>query len=279
MLLKFMPSHKTIAKIIKIIESDVSPAQIAGGFSLGLIIGLTPLWNLHNLFLLFLVLIIRINWAILVIFFGIFSAFSFAIDPLYHSIGMKLLTEGSLQIFWTKLYNTPTVTWTHFNNSIVLGSLVFSVLLAIPGWFAMRWFVIGWREGWLKEWLEKKWKLVTKIKNSRFYKWYMKAKEDGITKEEVKDYAKQELEGKIKDTKYYKQYEKAKEGVEEIKDGIEKGKEQYEEAKEQVEKVKEGYEQLKNYKESRQYKLFDKILNFRESSTYKVFAKVKGWIS
>jgi len=279
MLWKFLPSHKTVAKIIKIIESDVSPAQIAGGFSFGMIIGMTPLWNLHNLFLLFLVLIIRINWGMLVTIFGVFSAFSFAIDPLYHSIGMKLLSAEQLHDFWTRLYNTPTATWTHFNNSIVLGSLVMSTAIAVPGWVGMRWFVIGWREGWLKEWLEKKWKLVTKIKNSRFYKWYMKAREDGISREEIKDLAKQELEGKIKDSEYYKEFEKAKKGVEEVKAGVEEAKEKYRETKEQIEKAKEGYEKIKNYKESKYFKLFDKLRNFRESGAYKIFARVKGWIS
>ena len=52
-----------ISKIIKILRSAASPSQIAGGFILGMIIGLSPSF-LNPLNILIILLIIRILYQI-----------------------------------------------------------------------------------------------------------------------------------------------------------------------------------------------------------------------
>ena len=39
---------KLIQSLIKALHSEGTPGQLAAGLALGSILGLTPLWNLHN---------------------------------------------------------------------------------------------------------------------------------------------------------------------------------------------------------------------------------------
>ena len=81
-----------IAKLFKILRSGGSPGQISGGFILGMILGLTPLWNLHNLIVFFLLVIINVNLGAAIFAFLIFSTIAYLLDPLFHSMGYYLLT-------------------------------------------------------------------------------------------------------------------------------------------------------------------------------------------
>ena len=49
---------KILGKFIKVLRSAASPRQIAWGFALGCILGLTPFWSLHNLLLVVLILFV-----------------------------------------------------------------------------------------------------------------------------------------------------------------------------------------------------------------------------
>ena len=50
-----------LAKLLKALNSDDSPWQLAFGVMLGMIMGLTPFWGLHSLLILFIVLFLRVN--------------------------------------------------------------------------------------------------------------------------------------------------------------------------------------------------------------------------
>ena len=66
-----------IAKLIKILRSEISPNQISWGFALGMILGLTPFWSLHNLIVVILIIILKVNLATAIFSFGIFSAIAY----------------------------------------------------------------------------------------------------------------------------------------------------------------------------------------------------------
>jgi uncharacterized protein (TIGR03546 family) len=68
-----MTGIKLVAKLIKALRSNASPGQIAWGFALGMIIGLTPLWSLHNAFLVVIILIFNVNLAMSIFAFLLFS--------------------------------------------------------------------------------------------------------------------------------------------------------------------------------------------------------------
>src|SRR6188508_3330755 len=110
--------------LFKLLHTNDSPRQLAFGVALGLVLGLTPKGNLLAVCLAMLLLTLRVN-----VQAGMLSALGSSFlaawfDPVSHRIGEFLLNAPALRNVWTKLYNTPFVPWTDFNNTIVLGSFV-----------------------------------------------------------------------------------------------------------------------------------------------------------
>lgn len=122
----------TIAKFLKILNSDAEPGQISLGLAFGMIMGVTPLLSLHNLVVLLLVLFFRVNLSAFLLALALFAGLAFALDPLFHQIGLTLLTLPALRDLWTSLYNVTLWRLERFNNSIVMGSLALSLALFGP---------------------------------------------------------------------------------------------------------------------------------------------------
>jgi uncharacterized protein (TIGR03546 family) len=97
-----------------------------------MIAGFTPLMSLHNLIVLLLVLVLRVNLSSFLLGLALFSALAFALDPLFHRIGLAVLTAPALEGLWTTLYNSTLWRLERFNNSIVMGSLIVSLALFVP---------------------------------------------------------------------------------------------------------------------------------------------------
>ena len=63
----------------------------------------------------------------------------FLLDPVFDRVGRELLLDTpSLTPLWTSLYNAPVWPYTSFNNSVVLGSVVGWLVLAIPIYFVSK---------------------------------------------------------------------------------------------------------------------------------------------
>ncbi|HRY29329.1 MAG TPA: TIGR03546 family protein [Elusimicrobiota bacterium] len=165
-----MITIKLILKLINILNKEASPRQIAAGIALGSIAGITPTASLHNLPVLVLILLLRVNISSAFVSLAAFSAFSYFLDPLFNKIGYALLTLPALKHFWTELYNTPLLAWTNFNNTLTLGSLVFALLLFGPLYFVLAWAVKTYREKFLEK--VRTWKIVQMLKASKLYGLY-----------------------------------------------------------------------------------------------------------
>lgn len=164
-----------IAKLINILRSAASPAQIASGFMLGMVIGLTPMLALHNLIILILIIIFNVNIAMAIFSFGIFSGIAYVLDPIFHNLGYFLLVDvTSLHGICTSLYNIPLVALSRYNNTVVMGSLVTALVLMIPLYFLARTGVVQYREK--IDAKVQKWKIIKIIKSSSVYNWYEKIK-------------------------------------------------------------------------------------------------------
>ncbi len=135
-----------LAKLLKVLNSDDNPAQIAAAVVLAAFIGLSPLLSVHNALLLLLVLWLRVNLSLFLLSFLLFSGLAYALDPLSHQLGLALLQNASLEPLWTALYNIPLWRLLAFNNSLVLGSVALSALLALPLFFACVYAVRNYRE-------------------------------------------------------------------------------------------------------------------------------------
>ena len=164
---------KLIKKFVKILQSNVSPLQIAGGIALGAVIGLTPSFTVLDLTVFLVILLLNVNISSALFGIIVFEIIGYFIDPLAHQIGRYLLvTSELLTPFWTKLYNMPIVPFTRFNNTIMLGSLVISLILFIPIVLGMRKFIILYRTKLSKR--TEQWKVMKAFKLSKIYNIYKK---------------------------------------------------------------------------------------------------------
>ena len=136
---------KLIQSIIKTLHSEGTPGQVAAGMALGAALGLTPLMNVHNLVVFALIVLLNVSFGGGMLGWALFVPLGFLLDPLFHAIGAGLLEAPSLRGLWTAMYNTPLVPYTGFNNTVVLGSVVGWLGLAVPIFFAARWGVARYR--------------------------------------------------------------------------------------------------------------------------------------
>jgi len=136
---------KLIQSLFGALHSEGTPGQLAAGVVLGSFLGLTPLLNLHNALIFALLVLLNVSFAGGMLGWALFIPIGFLLDPLFDWIGHSLLLAPSLRGLWTSFYNTPIIPLTNFNNTVVLGSLAFAVLFAVPLFFAMRLAVVRYR--------------------------------------------------------------------------------------------------------------------------------------
>jgi uncharacterized protein (TIGR03546 family) len=150
---------KLIQSIIKTLHSDGTPGQVAAGIALGSALGLTPLVNVHNLIVVALIIILNVSFGGGMLGWALFVPIGFLLDPVFNAIGRSLLEAPSLRGLWTACYNTPLMPYTNFNNTVVLGSVVAWVVLALPIFFAAKYGVARYRAT-----------IGERVRQSKFYK-------------------------------------------------------------------------------------------------------------
>lgn len=160
----------SLVKLLKALNSDASPWQLACGFTLGMIMGLTPLFGLHSLILLFVVLFFRVNLSAFILAWGLFAIVALPLDYLMATLGELLLTQESLIPIWTKMYSTTFGQLTQFYHTLTLGSLLFALIFSPFLLIASKYFIIKYREKFML-WINKI-KLVQFIKGTHFYRIY-----------------------------------------------------------------------------------------------------------
>jgi len=116
---------RQVLKVFKALNSNEKPWQLSLGLAFGGIIGLMPLWTPHNIVLLFLAFIINLNFALLLIGLFFFSGIAYILDPLFHQIGLAVLTSDGMQNFWNGFFSNPLFLFDKLNNMLVMGSLIF----------------------------------------------------------------------------------------------------------------------------------------------------------
>lgn len=136
---------KLFQSLLGALHSEGTPGQLAAGIALGSIMGLTPLANVHNAIVFGLIVLLNVSFAGGMLGWALFVPIGFLLDPLFDWIGHQLLFAESLRGMWTSLYNTPVIPLTNFNNTVVLGSLVFALLFFVPLFLATRWAVTRYR--------------------------------------------------------------------------------------------------------------------------------------
>ncbi len=163
---------KQIFAFLKLLNSDTGTHQLAAGIACGFILGMTPVLSLQSLLVFFVIFFFRvqIGAAFIAAFFFKFAAF--ALDPIFHDIGSRVLELPSLEPWFTTLYNMPIVPLTRFNNTIVMGSGVVTVCLSPLVYFASLVLIRKYRATVVARFKATKfWKA---LQATTLYKWYYK---------------------------------------------------------------------------------------------------------
>ena len=161
---------KMIAKFFKVLNSETEPGQISMAFCLAMILGLTPLMSLHNLVVILLMLVVRVNLSACILGWLFFSGIAYILDPLFNLIGLAVLTTKGIEGLWTSLYNITLFRLAKFNNSIVMGSFLFSLIFFIPLYFLFNQIIRKYRV-YVLEWVQKT-RLMKAFKANKIYKAY-----------------------------------------------------------------------------------------------------------
>jgi uncharacterized protein (TIGR03546 family) len=159
-----------IAKLLKVLNSETAPGQISLALCFAMIVGLTPLYSLHNILVLLLVLILRVNLSFFLLGWVLFSGIGYLLDPLFHRIGLAILSAESLEPFWTILYNITIFRLSNFNNSIVMGSLLFCLILFLPIYFISNSIITKYRDH-ILSWIRKT-RVMQALKASKLFQAY-----------------------------------------------------------------------------------------------------------
>lgn len=163
---------KQIFAFLKLLNSDTGHNQIAAGIACGLILGFAPVFSIQTVFVIFILFFFRIQIGAATVSAFFFAFIAYMFDPLAHRLGQSILELPALEPTFTAMYNMPLVPLTRFYNTIVMGSGVVALLLALPTFFISKKMILKYRE--LVFARVKETKFFKALKATDFYKWYTK---------------------------------------------------------------------------------------------------------
>lgn len=161
---------KQIFAFLRMLNSDTGHNQLAAGLACGVILGFAPFFSLQTLLIFTLVFFFRIQLGAAFLSAFFFKFVAFLIDPVADHLGRWFLELEALRPLFVSLYNMPIIPLTRFNDSIVMGSMLISIALAIPGYFVFKTIIVKYRVHIVQRFEQSKiWKAFTATK---FYNWY-----------------------------------------------------------------------------------------------------------
>ncbi|RUO52348.1 TIGR03546 family protein [Pseudidiomarina homiensis] len=159
-----------LARLLKALNSESGAWALAIAFVLGMIMGFTPLWRVHNLVILLVALLFRVNLSGFILSFVLCSGLAYLLDPVFHKIGFAILAAESWQPVWQNMYDSAFWRVVQFHHTITLGSLVLSFAFAPILALVSFWIVSQYRQR-IQAWFNKL-KIVQALKANRFYTIY-----------------------------------------------------------------------------------------------------------
>lgn len=134
-----MKLNNPFFQLFDLARLETSPTQVALGFTLGMLLGLTPTMTLQFGIFFIAVFLLRANLLALFFSCAFFCTLSLTLDPVFDAIGTPILTQTpALLRLWAGLYHLPVITFTRFHNTVVMGSLVVCTILTPILFFSAR---------------------------------------------------------------------------------------------------------------------------------------------
>ena len=124
-----------IAKLLVALNSNSRPGELASGIAFGLLLAFIPAGNLLWVAVFIIAFFIKHNIASLLLSMGLFRLFIPIFDPLLDRLGGVILELPVFQDFFTALYNIPFLSYSNFNNTVVMGGFLLGIVLWLPVFF------------------------------------------------------------------------------------------------------------------------------------------------
>ncbi len=125
----------SIIKLLKALNSTQATFQLSLALVFGMLSGFLPLFSLINILIILIIFSLNIPLGVYALFTLLFTMIGSLLDSTFAMVGYDLLTNSSLNSFWTTLYNFNPALWFNFNHTVTLGSFVIGLLLSIPLYF------------------------------------------------------------------------------------------------------------------------------------------------
>ncbi|HIQ50630.1 MAG TPA: TIGR03545 family protein, partial [Nautiliaceae bacterium] len=125
---------------------------------------------LFSFIILIIVFIFRIPFGLFLVSLTLFKIIGHFLDPIFDKTGYLILT--SFAPFWEFIYNLPLMRWSGFNNTIVMGSLVWGIVVGSFLYIILNKFIKIYREkvfSFLKRYKLLKW-LVPEIGKGKIFR-------------------------------------------------------------------------------------------------------------
>ncbi len=136
---------KKIVAFFKILNSNSKASEVANAVCLGVMLGFIPKNNLLWYILFVFFLFVRINKSAYFVTTLLMSLVAPIADNFFDYFGYKILTSDKLSGFFAKIIEIPFVGFTKINNTMVCGSLAFSLIIYIPVFIFFILFIRLWR--------------------------------------------------------------------------------------------------------------------------------------
>ncbi len=165
-----------LKSFISIFREGQTPAQVAGGFALGTLIGFSPMLTFQGVIVWLIILVLDVNIAAALLALTLCKLVAYLIDPLFHSLGYLVLVRVEfLQGIWTTMYNAPIAPLTRFNNTVVMGSFLFALITFVPVYFGMKRTIVAYRTHIHSRF--EKWKIYQILDKSKLVNYYRRIRD------------------------------------------------------------------------------------------------------
>jgi uncharacterized protein (TIGR03546 family) len=134
---------RSVVGLIRNLQSNASPAEVASGAVLALYIGFTPWSGSHQLFLFLLFFLLKINRAAALLLLPLMKlVYLLGLSFLADRIGFYLLTEvPAIEGFWAWVTRAPVLAYLNLNQTVVLGGFVIALALSVPFYLFIVWLI------------------------------------------------------------------------------------------------------------------------------------------
>jgi len=136
---------KQITNIIKALNSDKKPEELALAASHGLLAAYLSAEPINFFLVLVLLAFLSANVSFFFLCAAVFKILALLTDPLADLIGYAVLKLEVLKGLFTIMNNTPFIPLTGFNNTVVMGSFILAIVLFIPVYFGALKFIAFYR--------------------------------------------------------------------------------------------------------------------------------------